>query len=377
LLLCCARASMDAKKAECVRGLLRGKIEWESLILAAERHGLRPLLCRHLDSIAPELIPRGVLAGLRSFFAANAARNFRLTAELLKIVSAFEIRRIPAIPFKGPVNAISVYGDVSLREIEDLDILVQEEKMREAEEVLSSLGYRPEFRVPRSQIPLVFRTECENAYIGGDGVRVELHWRITSSRFPSAIGVEGLWLRHRYVQLGNIRVRHLSPGDMLLVLCAHAGTHLWDKLEMVSAVAEVVRRNIDWEEVIRRAEEALSRRIVSLGLLLSREILKAELPDEILASAENDPAVRKLALEVRKKLFTRRSDPIGPLERCSFRRQLADRWWDRMLVFPRALYIPAHEDWDLAQLPRFLSSLYHPLRAFRLIAKYARYRPAP
>ena len=365
---------MDAETAERVRVLLRGKVEWESLILAAERHGLRPLLCRHLDSIAPEMVPREVLAGLRSFFMTNAARNFRLTAELLKILSLFENHGIPAIPFKGPVSAISIYGNLALREIEDLDILVREENMHEAEEVLSFEGYTPEFRVTRSQMPWVFRTDCENAYIGKDGVRVELHWRITSSRFPAAIGVEGLWLRHQFVQLGDTRVRHLSPEDMLLVLCAHASTHLWAKLEMVCAVAEAVRRSIDWDEVARRAEEALSRRIVFLGLLLAREILRSELPEKILAGIENDSAVSELAVEVREKLFTRRFGSTGPLERCSFLRRIADRRWDRMLVLPRGLLILSHEDLNIVRLPRFLSPLYYLLRAFRLVAKHTRSR---
>lgn len=376
-MICCARFSISAERAERVRGLLRGKIDWERLIPAAERHGLRPLLCRHLDSIAPELVPGYVLAGLRTFFAANAARNFLLTAELLKILSAFETHSIPAIPFKGPVNAMSIYGDVALREIEDLDILVREENMRDAEEVLSSLGYRPEFRVPRSQIPALFRTDCVNAYIGKQGIRIDLHWRIAASRFPFVIDIETVWLRHEHSQLAGAAVRRLSPEDTLLILCSHGSKHLWDRLELISGVAELVRRNIDWDEVVRRAEQANGRRLLFLGLLLAREILGSDLPAKILAVIESDCLVRKLAIEVRRKLFIRHSDLIGPFEQYSYYRRLADHWRDGMLFLPRAAFVPSVAEWNLVQLPRFLSPLYYPLRAFRLMAKYARYRVAP
>ena len=141
LLLCCARASMDPERAERMLNLLRGKIEWELLIEAAERHGLRPLLCWHLHSVAPELVPEDVLVELRRYFYANAAQNFRLTAELLNILALFESHDIPAIPFKGPISAISIYGNLALREFGDLDILIREESMHAAAEVLSSLGY--------------------------------------------------------------------------------------------------------------------------------------------------------------------------------------------------------------------------------------------
>lgn len=373
LLLCCARASMDPERAERMLNLLRGKIEWDILIAAAERHGLRPLLCWHLHSVVPELVPEDVLVELRRYFYANAAQNLQLTAELLNILALFESRDIPAIPFKGPISAISIYGNLALREFGDLDILIREESMHTAAEVLSSLGYRPEFRVPRSQLRGHLRKECEGAYIHENENRIDLHWRIAPSRFRFTLDIEGVWLRHQYVRLGETEVRNLSPEDTLSVLCAHGGRHLWDKLELISGVAEFTRvhQNIDWDQVVGRALEANSRRTLFLGLLLAHKVLDADLPEEILAGIEEDSAVRKLATEILIRLFKRDPNSMTPFEQCRYYSRLADRRRDRVMAFPRTALNPTAADLDLVQLPRFLSPLYYLLRAFRLMTKCA------
>jgi len=54
----------------------------------------------------------------------NAARNVFLTNKLFEILNLFKKNDILALPFKGPVLAESVYGDLSLRQFVDLDILV-------------------------------------------------------------------------------------------------------------------------------------------------------------------------------------------------------------------------------------------------------------
>ena len=53
--------------------------------------------------------------------------NLYLTQEMLKLLSAFRKKGIPAIPYKGPVLAQAVYGNVGLRQFGDLDITVPED----------------------------------------------------------------------------------------------------------------------------------------------------------------------------------------------------------------------------------------------------------
>jgi hypothetical protein len=123
LLLYCAQTPIDSEIAERIRTLLQQDIDWAYLIQTAAQHGVMPLLYQSLNTTCPEAVPKANLAQLRNYFHTNAQRNLFLTKELLKLLTLFETHSIPAIPFKGPVLAVSAYGNLSLRQISDLDIL--------------------------------------------------------------------------------------------------------------------------------------------------------------------------------------------------------------------------------------------------------------
>ena len=56
VLLCCARTRMDAASGARLRGLLQAGVDWDSLVEAAFRHGLLPLLHLNLRACDPGLV---------------------------------------------------------------------------------------------------------------------------------------------------------------------------------------------------------------------------------------------------------------------------------------------------------------------------------
>jgi len=132
LLFCCTRTHIDSEIAERIRTLLQQNIDWAYLIQTAAQHGVMPLLYQSLNTTCPKAVPKTNLAQLRDYFHSNAFHNLFLTKELLKILTLFESHSIPAISFKGLVLAVSAYGNLSLRQISDLDILVRERDYHKA-----------------------------------------------------------------------------------------------------------------------------------------------------------------------------------------------------------------------------------------------------
>jgi hypothetical protein len=57
-------------------------------------------------------VPAAVLADLKGRCRANAERDLLLVEELPRLVAGFESRGIRAIPFKGPLIAASLYGNL-------------------------------------------------------------------------------------------------------------------------------------------------------------------------------------------------------------------------------------------------------------------------
>ena len=120
---------------------------WE----AAGRHGLQPLLYRHLADGCPEAVPVARLAELRECYQANRGRALLLSGELVALVALFQEHGILAIPFKGPVLGAALYGDVTLREFGDLDLFVRRRDVPLVAALLEDRGYQQLFRVSSRQ----------------------------------------------------------------------------------------------------------------------------------------------------------------------------------------------------------------------------------
>src|SRR3989442_3875618 len=111
-------------------------MDWEWLLRSRHPQGLLPLLYRRLGS-RPDSVPAAIRGALREGFEANARRALRLTAELLRLHEQLASRGVTVIPYKGPVLAASVYGDLALRPFSDLEFLVHRRDADRAEHVLA------------------------------------------------------------------------------------------------------------------------------------------------------------------------------------------------------------------------------------------------
>ncbi len=115
------------EQVKAVRSLIRQGIDWSYLLQIAAHHGVLPLLYKSLNTTCRDTIPEQILDELRRLFRDNAVRNLFLTETLIKLLKQLAAHEIPAIPFKGPVLASSLHGDISLRQFGDLDILVRKQ----------------------------------------------------------------------------------------------------------------------------------------------------------------------------------------------------------------------------------------------------------
>src|SRR5262245_54856896 len=99
--------------------------EWQLLLALAGVQRVRGILYHRLKSRGCEsMIPQELVLALNEAYRHNALRNLVLYRELNRIVTALQARRIPVIVLKGAFLASVVYGNLGLREMNDLDLLV-------------------------------------------------------------------------------------------------------------------------------------------------------------------------------------------------------------------------------------------------------------
>jgi hypothetical protein len=303
VLLCCARTRLDADRSQQLRALLQGEINWEALVRLSHRHGLLPLFYRHLTHHAADLLPVSVQEQLRGGFLRNMRHSLVLTQELREILRLLEEHAVPAIAMKGPVLAHYVYGDVSLRMMRDLDLLVRNEDVTRARELLATRGYGLLAPLTRLQEKQLRRVDSNFVLVQqGSGVVLELHWT-PEPHLPGG-AEQQIWDRSACYFLAGTDMRTLVGEDLLVLLCMHGARHMWERLEWVTGVATLLNRgDIHWTRLSEVASFMGGRRALRVGLALAHDLLQAELPPEIIAQLRADPAVNRLHVEAREHLF--------------------------------------------------------------------------
>jgi hypothetical protein len=376
LLIRCARIGMDAQQEDDLRMLTRTAIDWEYLIQTALLHGMMPLLYWHLHRVCSDTVPAAVLDDLRSRFQQNTRRNLTLTAELRAVLELLGEHQIVAIPYKGPMLASFVYGNLALRQFQDLDILVHKSDVLRAKDLLISRGYQPTLQLTRTQETAYLESNHEYVLWHERDVLLEVHWAFGPRLFSFAFDPEGVWARAERTPLAGTMVLTLSPEDLLLILCMHHSKDAWVRLEWICGVAELIRRHdrMDWSWVVGQADMLGMRRMLFLGLYLVSDVLGAAPPKHVLRAVRADRSVEVLAQRVRRRLFLELRDRGGVFQlsatRIAFHLSVRERVQDKLRYSLRLALSPSVGDQTFLALPPSVSFLYYPLRPLRLAGKW-------
>jgi hypothetical protein len=379
LLLACARRQPAPEQLVRIRALLAGPIDWVRLLPLAQRHGLLTLLGTHLNAVASDQVPEVWRAFLRRYMSETSRRNINLTAAMLETLEALESAGVRAVPYKGPVLAHALYGNLVLRQFSDVDLLVRQRDIPRAVPVLEQLGYQPDFH------PTLVSAEPRPAP-GQYGFRrperqqvIELHTERTLRYFPVPPDFDRDWRRLEEVDLGGRAVPSLPAEDLLLYLAVHGGKDFWARLAWICDLAELVdaRPGLDWEVTLDRARKAGAERILLLGLALARNPAGARLPAAVERQLSEADGVEWLAERVRERLYRGEADEPGLFQRIGFRTRMRGEGWRGLAYSLRLAFSPTEEDLRLVRVPGALAPLYTVLRPLRLVGKYGLARAKP
>lgn len=387
LLLCCARKSIDPECAERIRSIVLRGIDWVYLFRLAISNGLISFLYSGLNSACPDIVPQGTLGQLRNQFEINLKRSRYLTKELTALLNLFDRHGILAVPFKGPTLAVSVYGNLSLRQFSDLDIMVRKQDVLAARASLISQGYKHKLLADGGE--KTTRLAPENVYqlIRDDGkVIVEIHWGLAPDYFSFPFELESYMESLQYISLEGSQALTFKPEDLLLILCMHGGKHRWERLDWICDVSELVRSHseMDWAEVIKQARAMGVERMLYLGLALTNRFFQTALPQEVLERIGRLPVITRLVEEVNRRFYCEDIGPPGLFETpftiegikmadAYFHLRARERLRDKSRYCLHLFYLalkPNGRDQAIVSLPAAFSLLYYPLRPVRLINRY-------
>ncbi|HEV8516264.1 MAG TPA: nucleotidyltransferase family protein [Candidatus Limnocylindrales bacterium] len=349
-------------------------LDWTGLLAAAERHALVPLLARAAAGWGG-LVPPDAAVAIATRARAIADRNLALTGRLMEILATFAEAGIPAVPWKGPLLALSAYGDLGLRQFGDLDIIVPRGRIAESVGLLLERGYERFHPLPDWQ-ESAYLERIGEVQLQAPGRRafVEIHWTVVPTYYSRGFDAESIWERLRVTSLGGVPVNDLALDDLLLALAIHGTKHRWGRLAWIADVAALIAAEpfLDWDRVVVRARREGINRILAIALRLAETIGGATIPPEVAANMARDATAGRLAEWIDARLMEGgrgRDDRLFEgLER--FDLQVRERARDRVALVWAALSTPTRGDWDALPGARRLPIAYRAIRPLRLTRKY-------
>ena len=161
------------------------------------------------------------------------------------------------------------------------------------------MGFHPAYPLTREQETCLLHSNHHYEFRRNDlKVFVEIHWGLTPSYSPFAMDMDRLWKASRPILLQGKPVQTFAPEDSLLTLCEHGARHRWGRLSWICDVAELINscKQMNWPEVLQRAEAAGGRRMLSLGLRLAGELFRTHLPEHVIEWVQTDRLAKDRSL---------------------------------------------------------------------------------
>jgi hypothetical protein len=364
LILCCSRREADVVE---LRTLLTQKINWDYLFATAQAHGVLPLLHKHL---AGADLPSHFLSRLKRESVANSQNVLHLIAKQLRVVKLFKDNGIPVALFKGPLLAQMAYGEISLRQAGDIDVLVNRRDFDYARTLLESLGYEMSPRLTPAQLASHLSHHCELQFMRDEWFTVvDLHWDFAPRSFVFNLRADEVMSRLQQVSLAGTTVETFGAEDLVLYLAMHGAKHLWRRLEWIASLSESMRVNLNWNLVVQRAEQAHATRMLALGLRLVEKFSNQTIPADVFANVDANGNMQRMSEQVAAQLF----NTFGAAESTEtnlYNLRIMDRKRDALVSTLRAIFVPTLPDWQALALPAPLHSLYYAFRPLRLSKVY-------
>jgi hypothetical protein len=338
--------------------------DWQEVLTVAERHGVAVLLASAVSNDV-----------LRASARRATDRAFQLARQLRVIVDELTTSGIEVLPIKGPVLAVSAYGDPARRGASgDLDLVVRPRDFERALECLFAIGYtRHEGASSEVHEKEQWESEAHLFPPTLPGTMVELHTELIGNPHTAPLNLDDVFARTRTQTFFGTPMRIPAPEDLLLYLCLHGARHSWSRLLWVCDVDAVMRSEpgIEWETLLSRAASIQATERLATGVHLAHRLLRTPLPrvGPFLADPDRNQR-RRIALVARRMADTSAGRRLPSL-RLAFASELAVReTLAQRLTYLYKQLTPTTRDRAWLPLPARMQWLRVVLRPFRLLIRY-------
>lgn len=272
--------------------IISADFDWDRILAMADHARVSPLLFYRLKSLKKEInMPDRVYRILKRAYQINLIKNTLAREEFDKLCSHFEKEGLSLILLKGILFSLTIYTDwPGLRQMEDIDILIRETDLEEAESLLESQGYQAYGKATeRNRKAAIYVKKAADSSIC---LPIHLHWHIITLSLPlltvvnwPKIDMADIWQCVQTIDKSRSHIFMMCPEHMLLALSEHGLRHGFYRMDILYDLHSYIQqyRNLtSWPKLAALARRWGLEVPLYIGLFFSQKMFHTDLPDEFL-----------------------------------------------------------------------------------------------
>lgn len=338
--------------------------DWNDFIYKASVHGVLPLIYNSLKALENSSIPSIMITRLKDNYFEITKENMMLTSELIKITKLFDQNHIKYISFKGPTLSQAYYGNITLRQYCDLDILVKYIDIKKIIVLLEKIGYKGDYLYSKDKnsnyLKVITFVNEKLATV------IEIHCELISSSYAIDFRNINFFNKIKTIDINNNSLNIFKKEFLFIYLCIHGSKHVFERVSWICDINKLlIDKTINWKLLIRLSEVLNVKRIILSSIYLASIVFDTKLPSYIKSIIEKDSQVKKisnkilLSLDKNKMSLTSLSILISQREGI----------YDKLHFLFKSLFSVKDTDIKFIKLPKYLYFIYFIIRPFRMLLK--------
>ncbi len=240
--------------------------DWDSLISIAHAEGVAPIVYWTLSKSGEfSSLPESARNSLRARYSSTWMHNQEILKELESLTRLLDQADIPVVVLKGACFALTIYPDIGLRPMGDLDLLVPKAKLAEAVQLAKTLGYEDTFPEAAPGLRDLLSHEVCLQKTGEHSITLELHHSLVADKsFVYSVPVDWFWSQTELLggasQTRFENLQMLTPTAQVLYAASHAMLQHGGKntpLRWFYDLDLLLRKygeNMDWDMLLAQAK---------------------------------------------------------------------------------------------------------------------------
>jgi hypothetical protein len=347
--------------------------DWDTLIRISQKEGIGPLVYWILsNSKKLSFAPGCVRNDLRTIYSTTWLQNQRIFKELKVFSHLYTKAQISVAALKGACFALTIYPDIGLRPMADLDLLILDPKITQAVQIAKSEGYVEIIPDVYPGLTKFLKDEFTLVKRGKDSIALELHNSLLQNTlFTYSVPTDWFWQQTMPLEGSNHgrfeNLLMLTPEANILYVAAHTilkhgprGAILrqyYDLDRLISLNGD----RLNWDLVINQANKFEWSSALHEALTKTHEYFDTLVPANVFTD------LSKITDRHQSLIARMKTEPKSRVLE-EYQNILALKWYGRILVFLELLVPgPTYMRWRYKLKNAWSLPWYYLVRWFGII----------